>query len=279
MSKEKAPPGKSPRAEWRDPESYRALLDLDRTGWAWEWLKRNPDFVKDADRRSPSPRASALSGAKRQSGAVRPCVITARNAGLFQRWGVYIRRRNRACASTADVFWHPGFNPLVLAVEATPIASGSADAFDLHCLELLTTVLCCEGSEHILFSDGARCLQLMVSAGSTLEGPVSLRYLLSGFQDIEAKILTLRRLCHLCRFGRFPRNLYLPERRAARWLLMLRAWEGVQAGASQREIAAVLFGERAVREDWVDGFLRTRVQRLIRGAEKLIGGGYRDLLR
>lgn len=26
------------------PEPYRALLDLDATGFAWEWLRRNPDF-------------------------------------------------------------------------------------------------------------------------------------------------------------------------------------------------------------------------------------------
>lgn len=26
------------------PEPYRALLDLDAAGFAWEWLRRNPDF-------------------------------------------------------------------------------------------------------------------------------------------------------------------------------------------------------------------------------------------
>lgn len=131
----------------------------------------------------------------------------------------------------------------------------------------------------MLFSDGVHHLQLAVAMGSVLEGPVSLHFLLPGFQHIEAQILTLRRLCHLRRFGRFPRRLYPPERRAGRWISMLRAWDGLQAGASQREIAAALFGEHAVREDWSAGYLRTRVQRLFRGAEKLIAGGYRALLR
>src|SRR3546814_3187527 len=36
MSKEKSAPGISPRADWRDPERYKSLLDLDRIGWAWE---------------------------------------------------------------------------------------------------------------------------------------------------------------------------------------------------------------------------------------------------
>lgn len=26
------------------PQQYRAMLDLDASGFAWEWLRRNPDF-------------------------------------------------------------------------------------------------------------------------------------------------------------------------------------------------------------------------------------------
>lgn len=176
-------------------------------------------------------------------------------------------------------FWSPECNPLVLSAEATPIAADQANAFDIRQFEHLSVVLGCDGCEHILFSDGLRHLQLAVTMGTVLDGPVCLRYALSGFRGVEAKALTLRRLCHLCRFGRFPKTLYPPERRAPRWAMLLRAWDGLQAGASQREIAVVLFGENAVRRDWAAGFLRTRVQRLIRGVEKLIGGGYRQLLQ
>jgi hypothetical protein len=31
--------------DWRDAEQYRHMLDLDRAGWAWEWLRRNPDYA------------------------------------------------------------------------------------------------------------------------------------------------------------------------------------------------------------------------------------------
>ncbi|MGH6866230.1 MAG: DUF2285 domain-containing protein, partial [Methyloceanibacter sp.] len=173
----------------------------------------------------------------------------------------------------------PECNPLVLSVEATPIAADPADAFDIRQVEHLAVVLRCDGCEHILFSDGLRHLQLAVTMGTVLDGPICLRYALSGLRGIEAKALTLQRLYHLCRFRRFPKSLYPPERRAPRWTMLLRAWDGLQGGASQREIAAVLFGENAVRRDWTAGFLRTRVQRLIRRAEKLIGGGYRQLLQ
>jgi hypothetical protein len=78
--------------------------------------------------------------------------------------------------------------------------------------------------------------------------------------------------------GRFPSSLYPKEQRAHRWIEMVRAWDGVQAGAKQREIGAVLYGDRAAREDWDSGY-RARVQRLVRSSKRMVGGGYLDLLR
>lgn len=118
----------------------------------------------------------------------------------------------------------------------------------------------------------------MVLKGTVLEGPVRLYYRLNGFRHLDAKTLALRRLNRLYRLRRFPKSLYPMERRARRWVMMLRAWDGLCAGASQRAIASTLYGEKLVQEDWHAGFLRTRVQRLVRGASALVHGGYRDLM-
>jgi hypothetical protein len=176
------------------------------------------------------------------------------------------------------LFWSPACNSFVLAVEAQPVAPEHPDAFDVFYFEHLAAVLCCEGREHILFSDGARHLQLTVLAGSVLDGPVCLHYELSGFTGVEAKALALNRLCYLQKRRSFPKSLYPPETRAPRYATMLRAWDAAKARASQREIAIALFGESAVRRDWEAGFLRTRVQRLIRRAEQFVGADYRRLL-
>jgi hypothetical protein len=166
----------------------------------------------------------------------------------------------------------------VLVVEAQPIAPGHTDAFDIRCFASMATVLCCGGFEHVLFSDGLRHLQLMVTAGSVLDGPVCFRYLLSGFRHMEAKVLALQRLRGLCRLGRLPRGLFPPERRARRWAMMLRAWDGEMAGASRRQVAAAIFGETAAHELWESGY-RSRMQRLVREAEEMVSGGYLGLLR
>lgn len=170
----------------------------------------------------------------------------------------------------------------MLAVEALPVPGGDGDAFDIHRFDRFATVLRCpDGHEHLLLSDGFHHLQLEVTAGRLLDGPVCFRYELSGFEHVEAKALTLRRLLLLRRLGRFPYGLFPPERRARRWAMALQAYDAIQIGASHRDIAVALFGEKVVKEDWHgrSDYLRLRVQRLARMADKLVNGGYRDLLR
>ncbi|WP_265519616.1 DUF2285 domain-containing protein [Nitratireductor luteus] len=96
--------------------------------------------------------------------------------------------------------------------------------------------------------------------------------------EFETKSILLRRLSGLHRHQRFLGSLYPVERRAGRWVNMLRAWDGIEAGASRRDIATVLFGQRAATEDWDAGY-RTRVQRLIRSARRIVEGGYLKLLK
>ncbi|MBA5775547.1 DUF2285 domain-containing protein [Stappia sp. F7233] len=184
-------------------------------------------------------------------------------------------------ASASSVFWRGDCHTNVLPVEAFPAGFvGDADSFDLLNVPHPVTVLRSLDGEHVLICDGPRSLRLDVIAGSLLSGPVRLGYCLSGFAGVEAKVMTLRRLLALERLGRLPSALFHPERKARRWGMVLQAYDGMRAGASQREIATILYGEERVRADWEAGYLRTRVQRLIRAADEMIvGGGYRVLLQ
>lgn len=48
----------------RLPQRYRAMLDLDPSGFAWEWLRRNSDFRSIwANAGAAAHRASALAAA------------------------------------------------------------------------------------------------------------------------------------------------------------------------------------------------------------------------
>lgn len=262
MWKEKPETGIGLRADWRDPEQYKPLLKCDRHHWAGEWLRRNPEFLVDLR----SARGSAITPGDGDA-------TVFDRSGRLSRWGVYCCR----LGGEVTFFWRPECNPLVLQIEAEPL-DDPEDAFDCRQCPLFRAAVSGSDSQHLLFSDGARHLQLVVTRGDALAGPVLLRCSLQGLKDFGTKPLPLQRLYRLARRGRLLKCLYPPERRARRWIEMIRAWDGAETGASQRDIAAVLFGHRAVRESWEAGFLRTRVQRLLSGARAMVRGGYRRLL-
>jgi hypothetical protein len=168
----------------------------------------------------------------------------------------------------------------VLPVGAVPETRG-ADTLELAALGCRAAILKgADGAEHVLLRQGGRAIQLLVRSGTLLAGPVRLTYDLSGFQSLGTKLTVLERLLALARHRGFPNRLYPPPPRSERWPPALRALELVRAGASQREIAIELFGDGAAAEAWAgpSDFMRSRVRRLIRFAERMTLDGYRELL-
>lgn len=146
----------------------------------------------------------------------------------------------------------------------------------------LTIAVNGDDTEHAVLSDGWRHIRIDIESGSLGAGmPVVLHYRLAGVAGAESKLLPLRRLIYLCRHRRFARGLFPRDPRVARHLMALRVHDALAAGASQREIAAILFGGNPA--DWVhddrSDSLRSRVRRLAREARRMADGGWRALLR
>ena len=133
--------------------------------------------------------------------------------------------------------------------------------------------------QQLVLSDGTHRLRVNID-GTLTEGPVRLHYQLSGIDGVEPQLHTVRRLIALLRLGRFARGLEAAPSRADRLILMLRAYDLAQGGATHREIAGHLFVHQRVAAEWrtSSDSLRLRVQRLCRDAGRMIDGGYLDLL-
>jgi len=72
------------RPNWREPAHYKPLLKLDRAGWAWKWLRRNPDYIARMAGRAPNlPLVLPGSGVP---------VIPATDADDASDWGLRFRR-------------------------------------------------------------------------------------------------------------------------------------------------------------------------------------------
>ena len=257
-------PSEEHSVDWRDAAAYAPLLQADRSIFAWEWLRRDPTY-----------RATA-----RQSLASADGATVGRRPVGAARWGLHAFEPPELAAPRARPVWLTDVHPLVLRAMADGPAE-PVDAFDMaHFGSLATLIQSRGGGEHLLLSDGLRTIRIDIVAGSVSHGPVQLRYLLAGLSSAAKPLLTLRRLLALNETGRFARSLHACEKRARRWVLALRAHDGLAAGADQREIAAVLLGAEAREPRWRSErpSLRSQVQRLVGRARRLAAGEYLALL-
>lgn len=71
--------------DWRNADDYRHLLDLDRAGWAWEWLRRNLEYEKEegGNHGESGPDRKALTG---------PAMLCPSSGVCARAWGLCFRR-------------------------------------------------------------------------------------------------------------------------------------------------------------------------------------------
>jgi hypothetical protein len=243
--------------DWRDAGPYAPLLEADRSLIAWEWLRRDPSYQ------------SAARGSAR----------AAEPASEAARFGLVEFEPAEISVPNARPIWRSDVHPFVLPVDPVLLES-DIDCFDPCQLRGLERIVSSNDEEHLLLCDGLRSIRLDAPAGTFGKGPVALRYSLGSLALAEPQILTLRRLLALYRSGRFSRVLHPAEPRARRWVLMLRAWDALVAGADQRRIAEALLSRSAGEPFWRnrEPSVRSQVQRLVRSARAFGQGGYRALL-
>ena len=247
--------------DWRDEAAYEGLLEADRACFAWEWLRRDPDY------RTAAIRASGVPGAPH--GADRP-----------ERWGLHAFENPGLTWTQARPMWTAARYPKVLRADASP-ARSAAQAFDLRNLSGLARLLRGrDGREHLMLGDGLHIIRLDICSGSIARGRADLHFRLEGPHGVPVQVLTLRRLLALIRTGRFSPHLHRPDASARRWLRALRTADALAAGASQRDIAVALLGLDPRQNRWRAEApnLRGKAQRLVQRARRLASGGYAEFL-
>jgi hypothetical protein len=255
--------GEAGLPDWRDASRYRPLLRTAPELLAWEWLRRDPAYAAAARAAAPRERAA-------------PCVMDPDPAAAA--WGLHAFEDPQLQASAARPVWRRDWLARVLVAEA--VGGGPAkERLDFVQVPRIATVArVAGGPEHWLLCDGEACLRVDVLAGSLLDGPAVLSFRLTGFASLHGPLETLRGLLRFGRTGSLP----CPSRcsRNRRLVLLLRAWDGLRDGASQREIAAALLSGDALCPRWryAAPGLRSQAQRLAQGAQAMGTGGWRALL-
>ncbi|RWP56732.1 MAG: DUF2285 domain-containing protein [Mesorhizobium sp.] len=180
------------------------------------------------------------------------------------------------------VFWCPLWCVHVLPVIAEQLSASSVTSpFELSALPCRATVLLApDEGQHVLLRNAEHTLQLAVSGADILH-PVCLRTeAIWPAKLLRHRLRALECLNALSVGQRLPARLFPREKRGPRLNFVLRALDGSRAGASHRELAEALIGQRRVDADWRDprDHLRDRIRRAVSRGRALMNGGYRDLL-
>ena len=255
--------GAPPPLDWCDPQSYAYTRTLTRDAWAWEFLRRNPDYraawahVVGQVRRLPAPAA--------------------------RRFGLVTLEDPDRTSVEARCLWLPDTSSLVLPVWAAHRhATAAAARRDLSALCARAAVHVTDGAvQHMLFAEEGRRLQLLVQ-GEMLFGPVVLTTdCLVAPAALGRRLLLLRRLSDVMAQGHLVPALYPPAPRARRMSTVLRALDGWLAQAPRRTIAHVVFDDEDVDAEWSrsTGSMKQAVRRAIQHGRRLMQGGYLSLLR
>ena len=244
-----------PTMDWRDSDSYLWVTTLPRSALAWEFVRRSPAY-----------REAYHSNAVCEPGSPWP-MVRLEDPHIDARLAVPVWTDN-VCN---DIL------PLRSGAPPREAIRAVIDVDRLRCQ--MTTIEEGARTTHVLFAERGRQLHLAVeidpTAGAALMTPA-----LAPMQLTVKRTLALRRLSDLAEHGELRQHLYPAEARAPRFARILQALDGALAGARHRDIAASLFGERRVNQDWAspDNHLRDHVRRAVAQGRTMMADGFVRLL-
>ncbi len=243
----------------RDPATYRWMATLPKLGWAWEFLRRNPNYRAEY--------------AAQRARTVEPA--TPLNSDL---WPLIRFEDPDRDARQADVLWRREACSSVLPLSAIEDCA-SEPSRDLSIRAMKCRVTKVQEGEvcHVLLAEEGRSLQLEIRG--SLSGASLVTPALPGRQHAANRVTAIRRLNDAVTHGELRPQLYPRDKRGPRLIKVVQALDGWLAGAHHREIAVSLFGANRVTSEWSNGdHLRDQVRRAIGYGRSLMESGFRRIL-
>jgi hypothetical protein len=251
---------------------YNYLWRMTADRWAWEYLRRNPEFLEDAktfDETSRSER-TVCHGIRILKSRVPQTKA--------ERWGLIMMPDPSLDAIEADVVWSKTVFPDQVEINVIPRGENeTCEIYDTSVkLARITHLTDSIGREYLL-TRGNGCVFQTCCQGLSLLGMdrVRMKLQISDFESFDRKVKAQQEGMRV--FGDDPEAqtpLWTKKTQILRDGLI--ALDCIAQGLSQREIGVVLYGEQVVSENWAQGqsALRNQVRYVIRKAEGLRDGGY-----
>ena len=250
---------------------YDYLWRLSPDRWAWEYLRRNTEFIADANLHADTD----LSEIKTPCEGVR--LLRSRvPQKLAARWGLVFMPDPVKSALEADAVWLKTAFPDQVEVNCTPLARGKrCDIWERTLRHCKVTHITDRAHREFLLLRGNGCVVQVRCTGLSLLGiePVRMKLQISDMNAYERKIKAQKEAMRA--FGDNP-DAQTPIWSKSTHMLRdgLIALDGLALGLTHREIAIILHGKETVERDWKSTSLKSSMRYLINKARALRDGNY-----
>lgn len=252
-------------------DDYAYTRGLDYMGWAWEFLRRNADYIRDyrLNRAGHPAPINHVSGAK--------IVRLRRRITAAEQWGLHLFADPRKAAHDAHVFWLSDLAQNSVNCTLCNANNNEVGALNLSSFAGKRCVLVTPSDEFVVIADQQVSACMVVKNSTFLIGKSAVTFKISGLENSMKAIDAVRALRRL-RTHAHAEPIAQPCF-PSKYLSYLVALDGHLAGRSYRDIAEVLYGADRVGPYWTDdsrGY-KSKVRRAVERGVALMNGGYREL--
>ena len=252
-------------------KTYDYLWRLSNDRWAWEYLRRNGDFLEDAKLHSWDDISEMTA----------PCanirLLRSRvPQKLASRWGLVFMPDPKLNGIEADAVWLKTAFPDQVEVNCTPRAEGqSCDIWDRAVPHCRITHITDRAQREFLLLRGNGCVAQVRCTGLSLLGmePVRMKLQISDMEAYERKLKAQKDA-----FRIYGGDAEIETPMWSKRTQMLRdgliALDCLALGMTQREIAVVLYGKATVDTEWGVTSMKSTTRYLVNKAKALRDGGY-----
>ena len=260
----------------RTRSDYAGCKGLTKTEWAWEFLRRNPDykraFVVSRSRLSQIARLNKGTPVMRPKG----CQASASD------WGLECFSDPVLSAVETPVFWSQAALKHHAEAEASAVDVGRAQA-DLNIFRDRNCAAILERTQgvSVLLRTPKEAIDLQIAGTNILLAPASLTFRIDGLNAVKSRAATLLLLLQTIQTRTSGNTNPLPRHQRLGLLKALVALDCKLFGGSLQDTAIVFRALRLTRLSWStigDESLKKQVIRARNRGLKLMQGGYRTLL-
>jgi Uncharacterized conserved protein (DUF2285)/Family of unknown function (DUF6499) len=253
-------------------EDYAYTCDLDKAGWAWEFLRRNERFAEDFRFHNEDRNIKLF-----KYGSIDYIEMAQRNL-VAEKWHLLTFANLDMPACKPHLFWDAASLPKLLHFKskcATKIGQGN---FDLNSIEGQKSILCLEGVEYVVIQRPQNSVRLAGTGCTLTSGSCDIKFEFTGLLAIAPQLMALKMLA---RFAQENSKICFQKRQSNPLLLSyLIALDGYLEGKTYRQIAQVIYGKDRVSEVWTSEtrFMKDKIRRAVDRGISYMEGEYLALL-